>query len=85
MDEENRDSQVARQENRPEVPDAGLTVRVDQFQGPLPPPDFFEQYEATLPGAAERILQMAERQASHRQGAEPLALAAAPSDKTKAQ
>lgn len=75
MAEEDLASQVARQENQPEAPDAGLTVRVDQFHGPLPPPDFFEQYEATLPGAAERILQMAERQAAHRQGAETFALA----------
>ena len=42
MAEEDLASHVARQENQPDVPDAGLTVRVDEFHGPLPPPDFFE-------------------------------------------
>lgn len=34
--------------------------------GPLPPPRFFQAYEATLPGAAERILAMAEREQKSR-------------------
>lgn len=37
------------------------------FQGPLPPPEVLAGYEATLPGAADRILAMAERQSAHRQ------------------
>ena len=36
------------------------------FQGPLPPPTAFEQYERILPGTAERILQLAEREAQER-------------------
>ena len=35
--------------------------------GPLPSPDVYERYEAVNPGAAERILAMAENQAAHRQ------------------
>lgn len=42
--------------------------------GPLPPPDVFAGYDRTCPGAAERILNMAERQASHRQELEKMAL-----------
>lgn len=38
------------------------------FQGPLPPPVLFKGYEEILPGAAERILQLAEREQEHRQG-----------------
>ena len=34
--------------------------------GPLPPPAVFKAYEEALPGAAERILSMAEREASQR-------------------
>lgn len=34
---------------------------------PLPPPEEFRKYEAVLSGAADRILSMTERQASHRQ------------------
>jgi uncharacterized membrane protein len=41
-----------------------------QYQGPIPPPEHFAGYERVLPGAAERILRLAEQQASHRQSLE---------------
>ena len=41
-------------------------LRVD-FQGPLPPPEVLEGYARLVSSAPERILQMAERQAAHRQ------------------
>ena len=44
------------------------------FQGPLPPPEAFAAYDRVLHGAADRILSMAENQASHRQGLERRAL-----------
>lgn len=37
-----------------------------EFSGPLPPPQILGQYDQVLPGAAERILQMAEKQQNHR-------------------
>lgn len=37
----------------------------EQFSGPMPHPKHFREYEAILPGAAERILSMAERNLSH--------------------
>lgn len=37
------------------------------FSGPLPPPAALEGYESTQPGAADRIIAMAEMQAKHRQ------------------
>jgi len=40
------------------------------YSGPLPSPEAFEKYDLVLPGAAERILSMAERQATHRQSLE---------------
>jgi uncharacterized membrane protein len=40
------------------------------FIGPLPAAAEFERYNTTFPGAAERILAMAEREAEHRHGAE---------------
>lgn len=40
------------------------------FSGPLPHPDILRGYEDILPGAAERILQMAEKQQNHRLGME---------------
>ena len=36
------------------------------FQGPIPHPDHFAQYNKVLPGAAERILKMAEREQENR-------------------
>ena len=36
------------------------------FSGPIPPPEQFGQYERILPGSADRILRMAEKQQDHR-------------------
>jgi uncharacterized membrane protein len=56
----------------------GALVRHTQtqtiYQGPLPPPESFAAYERVLRGAADRILKMAENQATHRQGMERRAL-----------
>ncbi len=38
-----------------------------EFSGPLPPPSLLERYEKILPGSAERIFSMAEKQSTHRQ------------------
>ncbi len=38
-----------------------------QYSGPIPPPAHLEKYESILPGAADRIISMAESQAKHRQ------------------
>lgn len=46
------------------------------YAGPLPSPDVFERYEMILPGAAERILTMAETQSQHRQEMERMQLEA---------
>jgi uncharacterized membrane protein len=40
------------------------------FAGPLPPPEVLEHYNQVLPGAAERIIAMAESQHEHRQDLE---------------
>ena len=40
------------------------------FSGPIPPPQMLEAYNKILPGAAERILNMAEKQSAHRQNME---------------
>jgi len=45
-----------------------MTMRRSQvFSGPLPPPKQLKEYNDVLPGAADRILKMAERQSEHRQ------------------
>lgn len=47
-----------------------LHIQAATFSGPLPPPDALERYNQILPGAAERIITMAESQHTHRQGLE---------------
>jgi uncharacterized membrane protein len=44
------------------------------FSGPLPPPETLDRYNQILPGAAERIITMAESQHQHRQGLETLVI-----------
>lgn len=44
------------------------------YQGPLPPPQWFDGYNQVVPGAAERILSMAEAEQTHRHGWENKAL-----------
>ena len=45
-------------------------IRKSEFSGPIPPPSIIKGYEEVLPGAADRILIMAEEQAKHRQAME---------------
>jgi uncharacterized membrane protein len=40
------------------------------WSGPIPPPSAMEGYERAMPGSVDRIIGMAERQASHRQSIE---------------
>lgn len=49
-------------------------IQHQSFSGPLPRPEDFAEYDRVLPGAADRILKMAENQATHRQGLERRAL-----------
>ena len=42
-------------------------VAAEQYAGPLPHPSHLKQFEEIRPGAADRIIKMAERQAAHRQ------------------
>jgi len=41
-------------------------VVMEMHQGPLPPAHAMADYDRVLPGAAERIMQMAEREQAHR-------------------
>ena len=42
-----------------------LIVEAAAFSGPLPPPSMYRDYEAILPGSAERILNWAEQAQEH--------------------
>lgn len=45
-------------------------LQVEAFSGLLPHPEMLKEYEAILPGAAERLLQLAEREQANRNGLE---------------
>ena len=50
------------------VPVTRTEVLATSYSGPIPPAEQLRQYEDICPGAAERILAMAEAQSRHRQG-----------------
>ncbi len=66
------DSAAAELNDEKSVPQATRVslTQVSAFLGPLPPPEILRSYEAACPGAAERILAMAEGQIAHRQALE---------------
>jgi uncharacterized membrane protein len=47
----------------------------ESFSGPLPSPQLLERYDVIVPGAAERIIVMAEKQLEHRQDLERMVVA----------
>lgn len=57
-----------RNRNKPTTKTSKLELtRREEFAGPLPPPLYLDKYEQILPGAADRIITMAECQSKHRQ------------------
>ena len=59
-------------------PKSGSITEVTQtrYSGPIPDPQWLEQYDRIHPGLANRIVSMAESEASHRRGIENDAVAA---------
>lgn len=51
-----------------------IVHREAYYCGPLPLPEMLEKYEAILPGAADRIIRMAENQLEHRTQIEKIAI-----------
>lgn len=49
-------------------------TKVQTWQGPLPPPEDLQKYNMVVPGAAERILTMAEEEMKHRHNRENMAI-----------
>lgn len=50
---------------------AGIT-KITTFSGPIPPPELLRGYEEILPGAADRIISMTEKQLDHRTNMESM-------------
>jgi uncharacterized membrane protein len=47
-------------------------VSASVYRGPLPDPESFSQYDAVLPGAADRILRLAEKEQEQRHNLEKI-------------
>lgn len=47
-------------------------VTTAAFSGPIPPPDLLSGYESACPGAADRIIRMAEEEGVHRRSVQKL-------------
>ncbi len=62
------------QQNRP-TGTFQITASGVQYSGPLPHPDILIKYNEALPGAADRIIAMAEKQSDHRQTLEAAVVA----------
>src|SRR5689334_10136460 len=45
---------------------AAFAVQSESFSGPIPPPALLERYNDIIPDGANRIMQMAEQQSTHR-------------------
>ena len=61
------------------------TQSIEFSAGPLPHPKFFQAYDDTLPGAAHRILTMAEKQQEHRHAQQSALLASDTSREPRGQ
>jgi hypothetical protein len=48
-------------------PQTRVSVVSQKFEGPIPPPDVLQRYDELMPGAASIIIEMAQKQAGHRQ------------------
>ena len=57
-----------------DTPDLQIQETTFAWQGPLPPPRALQAYDEVIPGAADRILKMAENQAAHRIQMERIAI-----------
>jgi uncharacterized membrane protein len=56
-----------------------------QWSGPIPPPEVLDRLNQVIPGGAERVLKMAEKEQTHRIGIERDGLAASRDDARRGQ
>jgi len=53
-----------------------IQIQQSAFSGPIPPPEFLQKYNEILPGLADRLVRMAEKQEDHRHALERSAVKA---------
>jgi uncharacterized membrane protein len=62
------------QSRKNQPPEKKTAILAAAYSGPLPDASQFQAYEITLPGAADRIIRMAEKESEHRHRKEIKAL-----------
>ena len=72
-----------KQQQKPPVTAITRLEASASYTGPLPPPGMLVQYNEAVPGAAERILAMAERQSAHHVAMETIVVAASAQSQTR--
>lgn len=86
MNKKNKNkTSIINQSEKLQPPDHHLEERTQQYVGPIPPPSLLDEFNQIIPGAAERILRMAEENAKHQREIEMLALTSAVKTTTKGQ
>ena len=71
--------------SKPHAASRDVVHQSASFEGPMPPPAILEGYERLVPGAAERILAMAESDTKHQHAIEFAALNAAEGEVKRGQ
>lgn len=68
-----------------QVPAGQVRQVTQQYSGPIPPPEILYRFDQIVPGAAERILIMAEEDAKHQREIEKSALSLAAEEVKRGQ
>jgi len=63
-------SSARRQGNKPQQAQVAVRQEEHHYEGPIPPPSILQHYDTIVPGAAERIIAMAEGEIQHRRAVE---------------
>ena len=64
--EEESESPNQKLQDKTDSSKSGILIGSASFQGPLPPPGMYRGYEDVLPGSADRILTIFEKEQNHR-------------------
>lgn len=65
---------VSDETKKADVRQAIMLIREESYSGPIPSPKALQEYDVILPGAADRIIKMAESQQIHRMSMEQKAI-----------
>ncbi|MCF8024166.1 MAG: DUF2335 domain-containing protein [Desulfobacteraceae bacterium] len=74
MSKKTKNNPASKKKDPPRENPQNHIVAAQQFSGPIPHPDILRQYNEILPGAADRILAMAESESEHQKSMDKTAM-----------